>query len=215
LGSLPGKYNALVTAWDSVGREEQTLDNLRLRLINEEARIIATDEASDALAAMSLKVNKTQQRTREKRPQHSRTDSVECYYCHKPGHYAKNCRKKKRDEDRGTRDKDRDNRTQDNRRCKSRNSESNTRAAFSAEAAGTDFRRIAAKDMWLLDSGASKHMTFRSDWISDLQKYSDEHVLLGDGKTCKVHGRGTVYIKRLVNNQWLEGSLENVFYVSD
>jgi len=36
LGTLPGKYNALVTAWDSVERGEQTLDNLRLRLINEE-----------------------------------------------------------------------------------------------------------------------------------------------------------------------------------
>jgi len=72
LGSLPGKYNALVTAWDSVERGEQTLDNLRQRLINEEARMTATDEASDALAAMSLKVNKTQQRTREKKLQHSR-----------------------------------------------------------------------------------------------------------------------------------------------
>jgi len=69
--------------------------------------------------------------------------------------------------------------------------------------------------MWLLDSGVSKHMTFRSDWIRDLQRYSDEHVLLGDGTTCKVHGRETVYIKRLVNNQWLEGRLENVFYVPD
>jgi len=173
----------------------------------------ATDEASDALAAMSLKVNKTQQSTREKRLQHSRTDSVECYYCHKPGHYAKNCRKKKRDEDRGTRDKDRDN--QDDRRRERRNSESNTPGVFSAEAAETDFRRLVAKDMWLLDSGVSKHMTFRSDGIRDLQWYSDEHVLLCGGTTCKVHGRGTVYIKRLVNNQWLEGRLENVLYVPD
>jgi len=105
----------------------------------------ATDEASDALAAMSLKMNKTQQRTRDKRPQHSRTDSVECYYCHKSGHYAKNYRKKKRDEDRGTRDKDRD--TQDDRRRERTNSESNIRGAFSAEAAETDFRRLATKDM--------------------------------------------------------------------
>jgi len=66
--------------------------------------------------------------------------------------------------------------------------------------------------MWLLDSGASKHMTFRSDWIHDLQRHSDEHVFLGDGK---VHDQGTVYIKRLVNNQWLEGRLENVLYVLD
>jgi len=69
--------------------------------------------------------------------------------------------------------------------------------------------------MWLLDSGASKHMIFRSDWIRNLQRYSDEHVFLDDGTTYKVHGRDTVYIKRLVNNQWLEGRLENVLYVPD
>jgi len=45
----------------------------------------ATDEASDALAAMSLKMNKTQQRTRERKSQHSKRDSVEYYYCHKLG----------------------------------------------------------------------------------------------------------------------------------
>jgi len=58
-------------------------------------------------------------------------------------------------------------------------------------------------------------MTFRSDWIHNLQRYSNEHVLLGDCTTCKVYGRGTVYIKRLVNNQWLESRLKNVLYVPD
>jgi len=60
LESLPEKYNALVIAWDNVERGNQTLDNLRQRLINEEARMTVTNEASDALAAMNLKVNKTQ-----------------------------------------------------------------------------------------------------------------------------------------------------------
>jgi len=118
----------------------------------------------------------------------------------------KNCRKKKRDEDRGTRDEERHER---------RNSESNIRGVFSVKATETDFRNLAQKDVWLLDSDASKYMTFRSDWICNLQRYSDEHVFLGDGTICKVHGRGTVYIKRLVNNQWLEGRLENVLYVLD
>jgi len=41
LGSLPEKYNAFVTAWDSVERGNKTLNNLRQRLIKEEARMTA------------------------------------------------------------------------------------------------------------------------------------------------------------------------------
>jgi len=82
-----------------------TLDKLRQHLIEEEARMNAADEASDAFAAISLKTNKTRQRTKEKKPEHSKKDSVECFYCHKPGHYIKDYRKKKRNEDRGTQNK--------------------------------------------------------------------------------------------------------------
>jgi len=81
------------------------------------------------------------------------------------------------------------------------------------EATETDFRNLAAKDIWILDSGASKQITFRSDWMCNLHRY--EHVSLGDSTTCKLHGRGTVYIKRLFNNQWLDGILEKVLYVPD
>jgi len=105
LGSLPEKYNAFVTAWDSVECENQTLDKLRQCFIKRETRMNAADEASDALAAMSLKTSKARQKTKEKKPEHSKKDSVECFYCHKPVHYMKDCRKKKR-EDRSTRDKE-------------------------------------------------------------------------------------------------------------
>jgi len=98
LGSLPEKYNALITAWDSVENENQMLDRLWQRLIKDETRMNAADEASDALA-MSLKTSKTRQKTREKKPEHSKKDSAKCFYCYKLGHYMKNCRMKKRDED--------------------------------------------------------------------------------------------------------------------
>jgi len=73
LGSLPEKYNALITAWDNVENENQTLDKLRQRLIKEETRMTATNEASDALAAMSLKTNKTRKDTIENKRKETRT----------------------------------------------------------------------------------------------------------------------------------------------
>lgn len=71
---------------------------------------------------------------------------------------------------------------------------------------------FASKDVWLLDSGASKHMTFRHDWFSELRPYEGEYVSLGDGTTCKVMGHGTIYIKRLVDGEWFDGRFENVLY---
>lgn len=63
LGSLPIKYNALITAWDSVNSEQQTIDRLRQRLIKEEGRPGLVEEACglsavSALAAVSIKSNK-------------------------------------------------------------------------------------------------------------------------------------------------------------
>jgi len=81
-----------------------------------------------------------------------------------------------------------------NKKHEKMNNEFNIQTAFSVDATETDFRNLAAKDIWILDSRASKHMTFRSDWICNLKRYANEHVSLDDDMTYKVHGRGTVYI---------------------
>lgn len=67
LGSLPSKYNALITAWDSVESEQQTLDRLRQRLIKEEGRLTVSEDTCGALAAMSINANKGRQRKIEKK----------------------------------------------------------------------------------------------------------------------------------------------------
>jgi len=79
----------------------------------------------------------------------------------KPGHYMKDSRKKKTEEDGGIRNKE---------KHEKKNNESNVQAAFSVEATETEFRNLAAKNVWILDSGASKYMTFQSDWLCNLQR---------------------------------------------
>lgn len=51
LGSLPSKYSALITAWDSVNPEMQTIQALQERLIKEETRLAADDD-TNALATI-------------------------------------------------------------------------------------------------------------------------------------------------------------------
>jgi len=49
LGSLPAKFSAFVTAWDSVEANNQTFESLTQRLIKEESRMSVIDETSGAL----------------------------------------------------------------------------------------------------------------------------------------------------------------------
>ena len=70
-----------------------------------------------------------------------------------------------------------------------------------------------AKESWILDSGASKHMTSRREWFQELHECNSGLVALGDGKMCQVEGRGTIKIKRHNGQEWLEGTLEDVLYV--
>jgi hypothetical protein len=54
LGSLPAKYNNLITAWNSVSPANQTVGNLLERLIKEENKMEIADEATNALSTLKI-----------------------------------------------------------------------------------------------------------------------------------------------------------------
>lgn len=100
LGSLPSKYNAFVTAWDSVEEANQTIFNLQ-RLIKEETQLTAADETASALVTINLKhYKKGPRRGKPRQPQesdaeHGKYKSFECHYCHNKGHIARYCKEKR------------------------------------------------------------------------------------------------------------------------
>jgi len=98
LASLPTKYNPLKTAWDSVAVADQTVSNLQERLLKEEARLAYDDETESALAALSSqrKVNKKNTQGNKQKGQIRDKSDVECYFCHKKGHYLRECRQRKK-----------------------------------------------------------------------------------------------------------------------
>lgn len=59
IGSLPSRYGAFRTAWESAAKESQTMDILTERLIREESRLSADDSSASALSAVSAKVSGT------------------------------------------------------------------------------------------------------------------------------------------------------------
>jgi len=76
-----------------------------------------------------------------------------------------------------------------------------------------DVMNADTKDIWITDSGASCHMTYHREWLTDFKPV--ELVLLGDGKQCCVTGKGTVLIEKLINGCWLKARIENVLLVPE
>lgn len=68
-------------------------------------------------------------------------------------------------------------------------------------------------EVWITDSGASCHMTYRREWLTNYRSITEEVVSLGDDMQCTVSGKGTVILKKLLNGQWSEARIENVLHV--
>jgi hypothetical protein len=101
-----------------------------------------------------------------------------CWKCGKTGHYKKDCKSKKVDKPKGS------------------DSTSSTEAKTSTEEGGDVYLAStsthADRDVWLIESGASYHMTPHREWFSEYEKYDGGDVFLGDDSTTKILGRGRV-----------------------
>lgn len=213
--TLPGKFNPLITAWDSVAAENQTRANLIERLIKEEQRLTIMDETAEALAATNI--GKKNIKRNDKKSDSPNLNNVkikkdiECYFCHKRGHYARECRKRK-----SSRKTERDNTGYLNQRSSEREVSPDKYGAFVITNSNIEENVLKSdiQNAWLLDSGASKHMSFQKHWFSKLNE-TNETVCLGDNSMCEVKGRGTIYIQKYVNGKWIDGRIDDVLYVPD
>jgi hypothetical protein len=96
----------------------------------------------------------------------------------KSGHYKKDCRSKNVDKEKGSDDA------------------SSTEVKTSTEEGGDVYLASTGThvdhDVWLIDSGASFHMTPHREWFYEYEKYDGGDVFLGDDSTTKIMGRGRV-----------------------
>jgi hypothetical protein len=101
-----------------------------------------------------------------------------CWKCGKTGHYKKYYKSKKVDKPKGS------------------NSTSSTEVKTSIEEGGDVYLAStgthANRDVWLINSGASYHMTPHKEWLSEYEKYDGGDVFLGYYSTSKIMERGRV-----------------------
>jgi hypothetical protein len=82
-------------------------------------------------------------------------------------------------------------------------------------------RTHADHEEWLVDSGASFHMTPHREWFYEYQRYDGGNVFLGDDSTTRIIGRGKVKlrliygrIRTLPSVLHIPGLDRNLIYVS-
>lgn len=134
------------------------------------------------------KVNINNKTNEEKEKKRSKKN-IEPWKCHKKGHFASECGEKRGKEE-----------TKDRDECD---------CAFIGEQSGDveksqwakcanlpclsvgEVQEADQKDIWLTDSGASAHMTFRREWLEEYREDPrGDTVMLGDSEECDVVGRG-------------------------
>jgi transposase InsO family protein len=206
LSSLPPKYNALKTAWDSVEPARQTVDALQERLIKEEVRLNTDDETVTAFAAMGMNEKKARGKFGHKNKGTSKRDKkqLKCYSCNKKGHFAWECPIKK----------DKPGQKDDSQNCAFVSTTDTDVLVSTVRVTEIDkIKNLSLSDVWLTDSGASRHISSRREWFTEFKPTSGEFIRLGDDGECEINGSGRIAIKKLIGNEWFQSSIEDVLYV--
>lgn len=190
--SLSSKYRHFRSAWDSVSVQDQTLLNLSSRLMKEES--MATEDskkepAKDA-ALISKKLSKEDYIKEKKK-------TTRCAYCHRRGHWIKECRSRQAAQER--KDKKQD------------------AAALiaSTQVLASSSAQSSSKTTWLIDSGATHHICTMRNAFATFEDISDKShaVRFGDDSEVYAKGIGNVRIKPSASSDIL--TLKSVLFVPD
>jgi hypothetical protein len=207
LSTLPGDYFEFRTTWESVPREERSVEYLLERLSMVEMRLSKKLSDADSVTSVALVAkgygnaskqadgvkkkssNKKQAETVKPQKDYSR---IKCYICKQVGHTQYKCPEKN-----------------------SESRQQQTRSlAFFSEVLFTEAAEDG--DTWVPDTGATHHMTMSADnFVSYIAFDEPKQITLGNQKLMLAYGRGDVMIEALVGNKWFKHCLKDVWYTPD
>jgi hypothetical protein len=120
------------------------------------------------------------------------TSKIKCFSCNKLGHFAKDCWFRKKNRRKGKQHASTAEDDESKRKQKSPTNERENRKEYYLVSVLSNSIFTGPKT-WLVDSGASKHMTGYKEMLSDFETKSfSEQVELGDDKCYKIEGVGSI-----------------------
>ena len=188
LQSLPDSYDQLIiNLTNNSITEVLVFDDIAAAILEEESRRMNKDDRManmqqvEALAVMrgrSTERGSSGSQNKGRSKQWSKKN-ITCYNCGKKGHLKKDCW------------------SLNNNSNPSGNiaSTSNGGEALCCEAATTCKGKLTFADGWLIDSGATFHMTSRREWFQDYEPVSGGSVYSCNDHALKIVGIGTIKLK--------------------
>ena len=181
---LTHKFDGLVTALNTQVRNPPlTFEEFSAMLLEEEMRLKSRDAGNGGDSALTAKAKAKG----EKKKDGKKKFKGKCHYCGKSGHMAKECRKKEKDEKDGT------SRSSSKGKDAVNMSEAELELFIAIEEVCSSAQASKSDDSWVLDSGATRHMTSKKEWLHSLRPLRESiNVTVGNNAKCPVEGSGTV-----------------------
>ena len=187
LAGLPKEYSVLVTILGTL-KQTQTLDELLPSMLQMEQQIRADERETVPIYGARDGMRRKQPRQNQQR--NSRSDRPRfqgsCHYCGKKGHMESECRTRKQDQQ-GIRT-----------------------VAYGASAVG------ASSDDWVIDSGASKHLTPHRQHLRNYRSVApNSAVTFVNGHQASAVGQGEVMLRVQTANGCTDVILQAVLHVPE
>ncbi|CAJ2658330.1 unnamed protein product [Trifolium pratense] len=218
LSSLPDNWEVLVvTLTNSAPSGKLVMSTVKESMLNEEARrkergLIGSPTQSEALVTESRGRNQSKNFYKrdksESRGKSRARKEFTCFYCNREGHIKKYCRLLKRDQ---LREKDDDSENESDKDTSAVSHDSTTDVYIICD--DDDSINLVSHDStWIIDSGASYHVTPRRDFFSSYTIGDFGTVKMGNEGVCKIVGMGDVWVETSIGCKL---QLKNVRHVPD
>lgn len=213
LRALPSSFSTFIKIWKGTNVTERTIENLITRLLAE-----VEDERSPGESAF---ISNRKSPYRRGNRQFNRNKNIECNFCKKKGHIARDCYKlKAKQHNPGNQfnghqfNHKQQNLTHNNNYPNTRTTpnrgfrrKNNNNHGNEIGLVATELNTLATE--WIVDSGASIHMTRYRNWLDEYKKFDEPIKVSGISEGIKVNAEGCGKIHLSF------GTMYDVYYVPD